>query len=656
MIRVERSEAPAGPDSTHAFLASLDTGYGAWLGCDVAAEGLYERKSMGCADPSLGFFLDGNELRVLALTPVGHALLDHVRPLAAFRQEAGALVIRFADADTAPHPVVGVLRAFLALFESAHPELALFGVFSFDYYRLAGGPAIPDDGKRRMVLYFPRRVLVTTDPGAKWVSFQFPDLVPAKDTQPAAIEAVRFDKDADDLAPGGHALRVSQGVERLRRGEVYTLVLSQMFRRRVSTKSSAAFGALRRLNPYPAMFFLNLGGGETLFGASPDVQVRADADYVESAPVCGTYRRGIDPIGDADQVLALLNSEKEDAALAACADSDRNDKAAVCAPGSMELVSRRRVYFFSTIIHTIDHTRARRREGADVFDILLAHASPATVTGIPKAAAIRAIEEIESSWRGWYAGAVARLGTDGSMEALTVLRAARVAGDRAEVRTGGNLLVDSDPAKEEEETRLKAETLFRVLRGESPLQPTRTESIAGRHSVSYFDGGDPLGPLFLEFLARLGCEVVPDERASVVILGDGIHDSIPQWSGSVRPLVAIGSGALALIESQGGRLTTLAEPRYARRLQAQPLDTGFLAGQALELGIYARQMVDIKGLPAGWQAAATTAEGWVIAATAVDRPQVALFCRPDSVQSMKADAGRHLMHLALAWVVARNQE
>ena len=69
MIRVERSETPASPDATEAFIAKLDTQPGVWLGCDVEAEGLYERQSMGCADPSLGFFLDGNELRVLALTP-----------------------------------------------------------------------------------------------------------------------------------------------------------------------------------------------------------------------------------------------------------------------------------------------------------------------------------------------------------------------------------------------------------------------------------------------------------------------------------------------------------------------------------------------------------------------------------------------------------
>ena len=650
MIRVERFEAPALPDATEAFLAALDTRQGAWLGCDVEAEGLYERKAMGCSDPSLGFYLDGNQLKVLALSPVGHALLEHVRPLAAFEQNAGALFIRFPGTVLSPHPVIELLRAFLALFNPSHPELALFGVFSFDYHRFASGCALPDDGKRRMVLYFPERVLVARDLRTTWVSFRFPELKPARENQSAVLAPVRFPQDADDLPPGGHAKRVRQGVERLRQGDVYSLVLSQTFRRRVSVKSSAAFGALRELNPYPAMFFLNLGGGETLFGASPDIQVRADAIHVESAPVCGTFRRGADPIGDADQAIALLNSGKEDAALAACADSDRNDKATVCAPGSLELVSRRRVFFFSTVIHTIDHTRGRRRKGADVFDILLAHSSPATVTGMPKPAAIRAIEEIESSWRGWYAGAVARLGTDGSMEALTVLRAARVSGSLAEVRTGGNLLVDSDPETEEEETRLKAETLFRVLSGESPHPPIRTSTFERRFGVSYIDGGDPMSPLQMDCLASVGCEVLPDGTGAISILGDGKHDAIANWSSASRPLLAIGTGALALLEAHGGRLTTLAEPRYARRIRAQALESGFLAGLGLlDLGVYARQIIDINDLPATWHADVVTSEGWVLAASAADRPQVAILCRPDSVQSMKADAGRHLLRAALAW-------
>ncbi len=649
MIRVERSIVDAEEGASEKLFEALDTGMGAWLGCDVQAEGLYRRGSMGCVDPALGFFLDGNELRVLAFTPVGRALLDKARSLARFELCDGGLAVRFPDSIGHPHPVIDVLRGFLAMFGQSFPALALYGVLSFDYYRLAGDVALPDDKQRRLVLYFPERVLVANEHGVKWVAFQFPDLDLADDASRAVVAASAVDRESDDLEIGGHARAVARGVERLKRGELFSLVLSQTFRRRALVKASAAFGALRKLNPYPAMFFLNLGGGERLFGASPDLQVRADETWVESAPVCGTYRRGTDPVADVDQALSLLNSDKEDASLAACADSDCNDKATVCDPGSLEVVSHRRVHFFSTIIHTIAHTRGRRRAGVDAFDILLAHSTPATVTGLPKPVAIAAIEELESTPRGWYAGAVARLGSDGSMEALTVLRAARIVGEVAEVRTGGNLLVDSDPQKEEEETRLKAETMFRVLAGDSP-RASVPEVPLRRFRVSYLDCGDPMGPLLASCLASAGCDLVSGEVAEVVVLGGG--DKFPKAAfDGKRPVLFIGSSAFSALEGQGARLTRLDTPKYARRIVGTARDEGFLAGSApWELGLYSPEVVEINHLPDGWRAALTTEEGWVLAASSKKRRQVALFCRPDSVQSSKHGAGRRLVHASLEWL------
>jgi anthranilate/para-aminobenzoate synthase component I len=648
MIAVERSEREATAEAPQTFLASLDTQPGAWLGCDVEAEGLFAREGTGCADPALGFFLDGNELRVLAFTPIGHALLQHVRRLASFEACKGGLRSRFGTNES----VVDVLRTFLALFRPAYRELALFGVFSFDYYRLGTGQFLPDDGRRRMVLYFGNRVLVSQSERHRWVEFSFPGLVPTVGPAAAVIEATARPNATEDPPRGEHAMRVAKGIDRLRSGELFSLVLSQTFQRRAVVKASHAFNALRALNPYPAMFFLNLGGGERLFGASPDLQVRADRDLVESAPVCGTYRRGADPVADNDQAKALLDSDKEDASLAACADADRNDKAKVCEPGSVEVVSHRRVHFFSTIIHTIAHTRGKRGSTADVFDILLAHATPATVTGLPKHAAVAAIEQIEASPRGWYAGAVARLATDGSMEALTVLRAARMVGDIAEVRTGGNLLVDSDPAKEEEETRLKAETLFRVLAGDSPRPPGGARTFERSFEVSFHDGDDPMGTLLRECLTTVGCEILSR--------GKGAIDVASQWpfptSGRAlqnRPLLVIGTAALRLLDAENVHLTTLPDPRYGRRISALGTGLGFYAqADPLDLGLYANQVVERHKLSTEWLPSVVTTEGWVLAASAINTPKVALFFRPDSVQSMKNDAGRMVLRRALEWLSA----
>nr|WP_259372762.1 chorismate-binding protein [Schlegelella koreensis] len=462
-----------------------------------------------------------------------------------------------------------------------------------------------------------------------------------------------IDRDRTDQPPGTHARSVAAGVERMRRGELGSLVLSQTFRRRVEVDAADAFARLRRDNPYPAMFFVHVGGGERVFGASPDVQVRADAEWVETAPVCGTFRRGADPVDDYEQAKGLVTSEVDEASLAVCADSDRNDKAKVCEPGSVEIVTRRRIHFFSTIIHAIDHVRGRRRAGAGPFEIVLTHATPATVTGMPKAAARAAIAAIEPEWRGWYAGAAVRIGADGSCEALTMLRFARLVDGIAEVRCGGSLLADSDPVREEEETRLKAETLFRVLGGGSPRPPAAPAPIGAAWRVDVVDAGDPLAALLHEALVQAGCTITPG--APVRVLGDAPLERLrgaPAPAGAT-PTLAVNNAGLAWLERDGATLHKLEVPQFGRALEVEAIGDGaFAALGRFQLGVYASHVIAADALPAGWQLAARGADGRVVVAVHPGRRAVVLLARPDSVLSTRRGGGRAVLHAALAWLAA----
>jgi len=625
MIRVERTESPAQPDDLDTLLTTLDHRPGLWMGCDVASEGLYRRESVACAVPAVRFCLEGAILTATALTGAG-----------------GGLLATFGSRGEKPASgaaVTAELRRFLAMFTPRSAELGFYGGFSFDYDCLASDAPLPDDGRCRCVLYFPERVLVVREDGARWLDFAFSSGSGPVGMVPPARVAVA----EDELPAGGHAQRVGRGIERLRRGELQSLVLSQTFRRRATVAPSRAFAALRARNPYPAMFFCNFGGGEVLFGASPDLQVRADAEWVESAPVCGTLRRGADPMEDAEQAFGLLSSDKEAAAIALCADSAANEHAAVCVPGTVELLSHRRAHFFATIIHQIDHLRGRRRDGLDGLDLLLAHATPATVTGLPKGEAVRTIRELEADWRGWYAGAVARIGSDGSLEAYTVLRAARVVGGVAEIRTGGNVLVDSDPDKEEEESRLKAQTLFRVLEGAELRSPSSAPAQAGSCRLVACD--DAAAPRLENALAAAGAVVSPDAKVQVL----SGAPSGGQEPGA--PLLAIGDGAVWLLRRALASLETLPSPAFARSVEGKLLPEGFLGGLGtMHVGWYAREAIRPEGLPPDWLAAAVSEEGWVLAAQHRARPVCALLFRPDSVLSLHSASGRRALQAAFAWL------
>jgi anthranilate synthase len=649
MIAVERVECVAAEADEQLAIEAIDRDGGVWLGCDVVVPQLYRREAKAALDPLLSICLDGRRLSVVPHGDIGRALAARLTPLAGLEMHGGRLEIGFDGAPAEPHPAITLLRRLLAAFDLRCPEFGFYGTLAFDYYRLSHGDAVPDDGRRRLVLVLPARVLLSGEGGARWVEFRFPGLVP-QPGEMAAMAPARIERFEDDHPPGGHAQAVARGVQLMRRGELCSLVLSQTFRRQVQVDAAAAFARLRRDNPYPAMFFARFGDGERVFGASPDVQVRADGQWVETAPVCGTFRRGADPVDDHEQAKALVNSLVDEASLALCADSDRNDKARVCEPASVQLLQRRRVHLFSTIIHTIDHTRGRRRAGVDGFDIVLAHATPATVTGMPKPDARAAIDALEASPRGWYAGAAVRFGSDGSCEALTMLRFARLVGDWAEVRTGGSLLADSDPPREEEETRLKAESMFRVLAGQSPRAPVAATPAPTPRRVRFVDGGDALAALARESLVQAGCRFADD--ASITVLGDAPLQRWREQAAAIDgPTLALNHAALALLERDGAPLKALDVPQFGRALSSVAAPGGLLdALGSFNAGVHTTHRLSAAALPAGWTLAAHGADGRVIAAVQPARRIVALTFRPDALRSLQHDAGRRALRAALHWL------
>ena len=208
---------------------------------------------------------------------------------------------------------------------------------------------------------------------------------------------------------------------------------------------AAFYETLRQVNPAPYEFFFNLGEGESLVGASPEMFVRVSGDRVETCPISGTIRRGADPLGDAENIRTLLNSAKEESELTMCTDVDRNDKSRVCVPGSVTVIGRRQIEMYSRLIHTVDHIEGRLRPGLDALDAFLSHMWAVTVTGAPKAWAMQFIEDHEDAPRCWYGGAVGVIGFDGSMNTGLTLRTAHIRDGVAAVRAGRDAAVRVRP-------------------------------------------------------------------------------------------------------------------------------------------------------------------------------------------------------------------
>ena len=263
--------------------------------------------------------------------------------------------------------------------------------------------------------------------------------------------------------PGRYAAIVEKAKERFKCGDLFEVVPSHVFHERCASPA-AFYERLRERNPAPFEFLFNLGDGEYLVGASPEMYVRVQGDRVETCPISGTIARGADPLEDAANIAMLLGSAKEESELTMCTDVDRNDKSRVCVPGTVTVIGRRQIEMYSRLIHTVDHIEGRLLPGRDALDAFLTHMWAVTVTGAPKAWAMQFIEDNEGAPRRWYGGAVGKIGFDGSMNTGLTLRTAHIRNGVATVRAGATLLYDSDPESEERETHIKARALLETLR------------------------------------------------------------------------------------------------------------------------------------------------------------------------------------------------
>lgn len=484
---------------------ALDEQQGVLLASSYEFPGRYARWTIGFVDPPLEltgrnrlFKLKAlNDRGVLMLKMMSAALrscpavatltLSHTE-LSGSVAEPGSVV---SEEERSKQPsLLSIVRAISRVFY--HPgeaQLGLYGALGYDLmfqFEPIEFTHVRDANQRDLVVYLPDSILVVDErENRAWkVDYEFtwckPGAASLLDTTgvprvgtPRTYSVVKGSReDTRDMQPGGFAQLVEVAKQEFECGNLFEVVLSQEWRRKSNTSPSALFRMLRKRNPSPYGFLMNLGGGgfdsEYLVGASPEMFVRVERVVdgrlrVETCPISGTIARGADALEDATQVRTLLTSAKDESELTMCTDVDRNDKSRVCAPGSVSVLGRRQIEMYSRLIHTVDHVEGYLRDGYDALDAFLCHTWAVTVTGAPKSWAARFIERHEQSPRAWYGGAVGHIGFDGSLNTGLTLRSIHLVEGVAAVRAGATLLFDSDGEAEEAETELKASAMMDAL-------------------------------------------------------------------------------------------------------------------------------------------------------------------------------------------------
>ncbi|NLG68484.1 MAG: anthranilate synthase component I, partial [Firmicutes bacterium] len=86
-----------------------------------------------------------------------------------------------------------------------------------------------------------------------------------------------------------------------------------------------------------------------------------------------------------------------------------------------------------------------------------------TVTGAPKVRAMEIIDELETTGRGPYAGAVGYFSVTGDADACITIRTLAIHANRAHARAGAGIVADYQPRRELWETHNKASAMLAAL-------------------------------------------------------------------------------------------------------------------------------------------------------------------------------------------------
>jgi anthranilate synthase component I len=245
---------------------------------------------------------------------------------------------------------------------------------------------------------------------------------------------------------------VAACMEHIRRGDAFQIVLSQRAERRTDVAPLSVYRSLRRVNPSPYLFLLELDG-ISLVGSSPETLVKLEGTRASVNPIAGSTSPGE---GDADRLLA---SEKDRAEHTMLVDLGRNDLSRVCVPGSVEVERFLEAERFSHITHLVSEVAGELRAGVSPFDLLRATFPAGTVSGAPKVRAMQIISELEGYRRGPYGGAVLYSLPGGPLDACIAIRTVVMHDGRALLQAGAGIVAESDPRAEHEECLRKLAAL-----------------------------------------------------------------------------------------------------------------------------------------------------------------------------------------------------
>lgn len=245
----------------------------------------------------------------------------------------------------------------------------------------------------------------------------------------------------------------------IREGDFYEINISHPLEFKLTGQAWDLYKKMKAVGPVPFGSYIKFNGIE-ICSASPERFLSKKGNKIISQPIKGTVSRSEEE--DSLKIEELINSEKERAENLMIVDLVRHDLSKIAKEGSVKVSKLFEIQSFETVHQMVSTIEAEAKAATDPIKILKACFPMGSMTGAPKIAAMKAIEEIEDYRRGVYSGAIGYFTPENDFDFSVVIRTALIKSNKLVYPVGGAITADSIPEQEWEETLLKAKALTNI--------------------------------------------------------------------------------------------------------------------------------------------------------------------------------------------------
>lgn len=253
--------------------------------------------------------------------------------------------------------------------------------------------------------------------------------------------------------------RIAQIREWIAQGEVYQV--NATFPLLVKTEGDPAqlYRQIATRHPVAHAAYIE-DDGRTILSFSPELFLQRSGNTLITRPMKGTAPRSADPETDRKLGEALHASEKNRAENLMIVDLLRNDLGRLARPGTVRADPLFSLEKYPSVWTMTSTVRAEIAPETSLAEILKALFPCGSVTGAPKIAAMKRIQETEPEPRGIYCGSLGWLAPNGDFSLNVAIRTLVLDEDgQGRYHVGGGIVYDSKPEQEWDECHWKARIL-----------------------------------------------------------------------------------------------------------------------------------------------------------------------------------------------------